>query len=77
MHLHKTYLKHLLVSFHVSRKLGMHIKVNIGSSQEGEGKMYKLDRMQKSEDDKSFEIWTKELEKELPNFWNEFLKSRR
>jgi hypothetical protein len=39
--------------------------------------MYKLDKIQKYDNDKSFEIWTKELEKELPNFWNEFLKSPR
>jgi len=39
--------------------------------------MYKSDGMQKRDNDKSFEIWTKELEKELPNFWNEFLKPQR
>ena len=27
------------------------------------------------EDEKSFELWTKKLEKELPDFWMDFLKN--
>jgi len=34
--------------------------------------MLKLDEIK--DDDKFFELWTKELEKELSGFWNEFLK---
>lgn len=36
--------------------------------------MLKLDGMGNIEDDKFFELWTKKLEKELPNFWNDFLE---
>ncbi len=35
--------------------------------------MLKLNMMQKIEDEKSFEQWTKILGKELPDFWNDFL----
>lgn len=34
--------------------------------------MFKLDGIKDSE--KIFELWAKELEKELPYFWNEFLE---
>ena len=34
--------------------------------------MFKLDGIKDS--DKFFELWTKELEKELSGFWNDFLK---
>ena len=34
--------------------------------------MFKLDGM-RNNNDELFELWTKELEKELPAFWNEFL----
>ena len=34
--------------------------------------MFKLDGIKDSE--KNFELWAKELEKELPCFWNEFLE---
>lgn len=37
--------------------------------------MLKLDGMQNIDDDKFFELWTKKLEEELPNFWNNLLKS--
>ena len=40
----------------------------------GEIKMFKLERYQNTKSDKLFELWTKELEKELPGFWNDFLK---
>ncbi len=36
--------------------------------------MFKLEGMRNIEDDKFFELWTKKLGKELPNFWNDFLK---
>jgi hypothetical protein len=35
--------------------------------------MLKEDGMQKKEEDKMFEMWTKTLEEQLPSFWNEFL----
>jgi len=35
--------------------------------------MFKLDVM-KNNNDKDFEIWTKELERELSCFWNDILK---
>jgi len=38
----------------------------------GERIMFKLDGIKDSE--KFFELWAKELEKELPCFWNEFLE---
>ena len=38
----------------------------------GEKSMLKLDEIK--DEDKFFELWTKELEKELSGFWNEFLK---
>lgn len=38
----------------------------------GERIMSKLDGIKDSE--KIFELWAKELEKELPCFWNEFLE---
>jgi len=34
--------------------------------------MFKLDGAK--DNDKNFELWTKELEKELTDFWNDFLK---
>ena len=34
--------------------------------------MFKLDGIKDT--DKIFELWTKELEKELSGFWNDFLK---
>lgn len=36
--------------------------------------MFRLDGMQNINDDKIFELWAKELEKELTSFWNDFLK---
>lgn len=30
--------------------------------------------MRNIEDDKFFELWTKKLGEELPDFWNDFLK---
>jgi hypothetical protein len=30
--------------------------------------------MWKQEDDKSFEQWTQKLGRDLPDFWNDFLK---
>lgn len=37
--------------------------------------MFSLDGIRKSNDNEvNFELWTKELEKELPNFWNQFMK---
>ena len=43
-------------------------------STKGELVMLKMDGMQKKEEESMFEEWTKELEKELSNFWTEFLK---
>ncbi len=34
--------------------------------------MFNLDGIK--DNDKIFELWTKELEKELSGFWNDFLK---
>jgi len=36
--------------------------------------MLKSDGMQNSKEDKSFELWTKKLGKQLPRFWSDFLK---
>ena len=46
----------------------------VAHSIKGESVMLKMDGMQKKEEDHMFEEWTKELEKELSNFWTEFLK---
>lgn len=35
--------------------------------------MLKLRGMRKNKDEKFFEIWTKKLSKDLPNFWFDFL----
>jgi hypothetical protein len=36
--------------------------------------MLKLDEIRENNEDKLFELWTKELERELPNFWAEVLE---
>jgi hypothetical protein len=36
--------------------------------------MFKSDRMRNIKDDKLFDLWTKKLGKELPNFWSDFVK---